>query len=74
MAYDLSSQFSRPNISEEYGLPSCEADLKLNQKMVGYSHNICATVAQVGISHQADVIVAHSIHSWTGLIITVLFL
>lgn len=43
----------QPQILDPVWVLTCGGDLKSNQKMIGYSHDIDATVATVGASSQA---------------------
>ena len=52
--------------------PSSEFDLKPNQEVTGYSHNIPAIIAPVGIFAKAVVVVVCRVHIWVRLMITFL--
>lgn len=64
--------FGFKNVARHVHIQSRGEGLKSNQKMLGYSYNIQATVVPVGVSPHVICIIASCVQSWLRLIITFL--
>lgn len=69
-AYNLSSLRFLASLSVPGTGPSFGVGLKSNQKVVGYSHNVCATIVPVGISCRQVTILVHRDCHRVRLVIT----
>lgn len=52
---------------------TCATGLKSKWKVVGYSHDICATIASWPHFIRPVVVVAFKVHNWVRLMITFVF-